>query len=1236
MRMGKRRWFGLGLLLFVALVVAVCLLSTFALKVGFNQVPGLAPVQGLSGRAIGPIAAEQLVWSQDGMTVTVDGLHVDHAPLSLFGGHVKVTAFSARKVHVALPPAVEETQDQAAGPFRLDLPKIDLPFDISSAPVRIEQVLIVDAKGQTLVDTDFQVESFSVVNGLVELTALRSAERTRGTVELTAKLDSNRAWAGQVQLEANLLEPINSLISVRSDGDLKAMRLEIDSSGEIQTQLRGDLADLDSQPRWEFELNSSLAERAQLRESMAPGRLALQLSGSGDAESAELRGDVHAAGYAVQLNRLAASRGDGGVELQALDALIDGQLSAQLHGEGHWPLDASGEAGDLKLRWQNLNLADAEPALDSEAGELSLRGYQDAYAFELTAELLRGDLAGTLRAAGDGTAERLSDLSLRLDSTAGQLNVGGEYQFQPIVADMQVAAVELKPELLAAQWPGLVSLQADVKLRDDENGLSVEAVIDELGGQLRGAALSGQGTVMWVAESWPTGSLQLGWGGNEVEYAREPDQAGRLQVDAANLRLGTPDLDGHLMVDLTVPELLSEWIEVTGSADARELRLPGLELDRLSARRAAGSTSAIAIEGSGLAAGGVALDSFDLQLEPGSAQDWGVTLAALGPDIRLQMDAQFVAIEEGWSGTVSRLQAEQQPWPEVSLDQPAQWSWSAGELVLQRSCLIVVEGELCFSAQSIASGNEQPADVSIEAQLERIPLEPLRHLNPEMDLRLTGELAGTAQMRVLGGGGFSLAAAMAAPDMKLSLPNQGSERIEREIALQIDAGPGQGAVQRLAVRLRSELGGELVLSAEGDPLAEQADWLMQLQADALDLGLIDGVSPELVGPKGTLTGGLRASLVDGQLVPVGELQLNGVGAELPSAGTQVSDLNMVLGAGADGELTLRGTGKLGEGEFQLDGSVSMDANADARLVIKGADLLVADLPIVRMTVSPDLQIERSAGKVTANGSVTIPSALIDLARFEPTVQASSDVVVIDDDVDEGVPLALFADIRVVVGDDVRLKGFGLDGRLQGSLSLRERPGKLATARGEMDVTGNYRAYGQDLDIQRGKLLFTGGPVGNPGLDLLALRELSRVKAGVRVRGAADSPVLTLYSDPPMDQAEALSYLVLGRPLNSASGNDGEQLGAAAAALGSVGGSLLASKLGAGTGLEVGVESSSDLGGAALTVGRFLTPKLYFGVGQSLFESLSVAILRYRLSSSWELEGISGREFKAGVNYKMER
>ena len=529
---------------------------------------------------------------------------------------------------------------------------------------------------------------------------------------------------------------------------------------------------------------------------------------------------------------------------------------------------------------------------------------------------------------------------------------------------------------------------------------------------------------------------------------------------------------------------------------------------------------------------------------------------------------------------------------------------------------------------------EQRAEIR---SLEDLSLAPVNSLAPDLDVSVDGLLAGAMTLNRSRSGTLSVQGEVNVPDLRLSAPSLDGERIERQLSLVLSADPAESGEQQLAMMLTSDLGGSVQLRATGDLGSATPDWMLQLQADALNLALIEGFSPELVEPRGALSGQLQARWLEGRLAPEGALQLQEVGAELPSAGTRISALNLTLEANPAGQIRVNGSGGLGTGRFELRGLLPLDPDGDMELVLKGTDLLVADLPIVRMTASPDLKLERRAGRINASGEVVIPSALIDLARFEPSVKASGDVVVVDDPaVDQGPPISLFADLRVVVGDKVRLKGFGLDGRLKGSLTLRERPGKLATGRGELDVTGNYRAYGQDLQIQRGKLLFAGGPVANPGLDLLALRELDRVKAGVRVRGAADNPVLTLYSDPVMDNAEALSYLVLGRPLNSASGDDGAQLGAAAAALGSVGGSLLASKLGAGTGLEVGVESSSDLGGAALTVGRFLTPKLYFGVGQSLFESISVAILRFRLSSSWELEGISGREFKAGVNYKLER
>ncbi len=1234
--MSKRRWVGAAILLLVALIVIYALFTTSALRLGLKQVPGLQPAEGLSGRAVGPIAAEQLVWSQDGLVVTVHGLDLDHSPWSLFAGRVELTGIAIERIEVLLPPPAEDVEAASSEGFRLDLPALDLPFDLRSAQVSIGQIVVRDAQGETLVDANLEIASLGVEDAVVSVNALRSAVVDRGELALELRLDSKRQWQGEMALDADLLAPLNSRLQLNSVGDLNALKVQLNSTGEVIGEISANLSQLPRQPLWEAQIGIELAQQAALRESLPPGPLKLALDGNGDAQGGELTGSVQAAGMALDLRPLAAKFDAGQLQLDGTAIGVAGRVSAQLEAAGQWPLQTGAEAGALRLRWSALEYAENEPPLRSESGELALRGDAEAFEFSLDANVARNELSGQLKASGEGSAERLSGVQLSLDSNAGQALLAGDYQFAPMLAAFQVDLSELKPELFAPDWPGLIDLQAQLRVTEAES-IRLRADIARLGGQLRGGELSGQGEVVWVAESWPNGQLSLGWGGNQLDYSREAEQSGRLNIDARNLALGAPQLDGRLQLDLQVPQRLADWAELQGQADATDLKLPGLEVGQLRARRDGGSSTPIVVRGDALRLGERKLDRIDLRLVPQQSGDWQVSLEGAGPRLSAALEAQVSAVEQGWQGSVSQLDAEYRPLPPLSLRESAGWQLLDGALTLQRSCFAVEEGELCLTAQSLlAEGADRP-DLQLDLELEQLDLQPLGRMAPELNVGVLGELSGAMRVAVAAQGDVAVSGELAAPNLRLSVPAMDGERVERQLALTINADPQVDGMQAMRVLLASELGGDLALSAQGDLSANPPDWLLSLQANALNLALADGFSPELVEPKGLLSGELQARWYDGQLAPEGQLQLREVGAELPSAGIKLSALELALTASEQGLITVQGGGQLGEGRFDLSGSLPLDPQADASLQLKGENMLVANLPIVRLTASPDLQIERSKGRVTAKGSVTIPSALIDLARFEPTVKASSDVVVVDDaPADTGPPLNLYADLRVIVGDKVRLKGFGLDGRLSGDLSLRERPGKLATGRGELDVTGSYRAYGQDLQIQRGKLLFTGGPVANPGLDLLALRELPRVKAGVRVVGAADDPQLTLYSDPPMDQAEALSYLVLGRPLNSASGDDGAQLGAAAAALGSVGGSLIASKLGAGTGLEVGVESSSDLGGAALTVGRFLTPELYFGVGQSLFESISVAILRYRLSSSWELEGISGREFKAGVNYRMER
>ncbi|MFN3844102.1 MAG: translocation/assembly module TamB domain-containing protein, partial [Rehaibacterium terrae] len=128
----------------------------------------------------------------------------------------------------------------------------------------------------------------------------------------------------------------------------------------------------------------------------------------------------------------------------------------------------------------------------------------------------------------------------------------------------------------------------------------------------------------------------------------------------------------------------------------------------------------------------------------------------------------------------------------------------------------------------------------------------------------------------------------------------------------------------------------------------------------------------------------------------------------------------------------------------------------------------------------------------------------------------------------------------------------------------------------------------------------------------------------------------IFSEPAMDSSEALSWLVLGRPLRAAGSGEAEQLGAAAFALGA-GGNLLAQQVGARLGLdEVGVAESRALGGAAFTVGKYLSPRLFVSYGVSLLGTGQVLTLKYLLARGFDLRIESGTESRASINWRTER
>jgi translocation and assembly module TamB len=129
----------------------------------------------------------------------------------------------------------------------------------------------------------------------------------------------------------------------------------------------------------------------------------------------------------------------------------------------------------------------------------------------------------------------------------------------------------------------------------------------------------------------------------------------------------------------------------------------------------------------------------------------------------------------------------------------------------------------------------------------------------------------------------------------------------------------------------------------------------------------------------------------------------------------------------------------------------------------------------------------------------------------------------------------------------------------------------------------------------------------------------------------------VFSDPAMEQAEALSYLVTGRPMNALSGGESDALNTAAQALGGLAGNRLAKSIGSRLGLEAGVASSEALGGSAFTAGKYLSPRLFISYGVGLFTPGQVITLRYTLNRFLQFEAENATTGnRASLNYKIEK
>ena len=261
------------------------------------------------------------------------------------------------------------------------------------------------------------------------------------------------------------------------------------------------------------------------------------------------------------------------------------------------------------------------------------------------------------------------------------------------------------------------------------------------------------------------------------------------------------------------------------------------------------------------------------------------------------------------------------------------------------------------------------------------------------------------------------------------------------------------------------------------------------------------------------------------------------------------------------------------------------------------------------------------------------------------VRPSSDVVIIDRPAERVASFPVDMQVRIVLGDRVMVKAGGVDARLAGNLDLKAggvQPDQIS-ARGEIRVAeGSYTGYGLNLRIDRGRFIFAGGPVDDPGLDILALRRADDlegardIKVGVTILGSLKRPTVKLYSTPAMKDEDILSYLVTGRPYDRQSANLSLLvMGAGALLSGDSPGPVdqLKSKIGID---RVDIESQGgDMTRSMLTIGKYLTPQLYISYGYSVFDNEQAVKVRYKISKRWEVEATRGSNIAVDLYYRID-
>jgi translocation and assembly module TamB len=1240
-----RKWLaGIGAAIIAIVVVLVALLFwvvytpsglRFALDRGVAMMHGQLAYTSASGTLVGTTRINGLRYhTSDGTRVVIDRASVELRPWALLGHTLHIAR--ARIDGVTLNLAPSKPSSESAG-FSLKPPLAIVLDDTQISRIAISE----SGKPVFAADSLALAGKWSSQQLLVKQLALRAPD---GSADLDGTLAIARGYPGHGSAKFDwTYDGTRYAGTLASQSDGKTAQLHAALSAPVALRADANLK-LDASHAWTLALDAPTFDAKALPALPASLKtLALDLHGSGDGNGGKLAGNLVVNGTTLQLDP-AQFRHDG--KALTLDPLRlrSPQIAGTATATGVVHLDAKPMSFALDATWQDVVLpADLAGQVLATHGDVKLSGTTEAFAVKGALALGPPGRMSNMQVDLAGTPQQIDVHALKVVQKQGGLDMSGTIGLQqPLSWKLDAVAKRFDPGAIIAGWNGALdfTLASDGKLTPQ--GPVATLKLDKVSGTLRQRNIAGSTADLAIApDNLLQGSLLLVVGNSRIHAVgkRGARTDADVTLDVASLGDWLPNASGKLQGEFT---LKGSWPKL---AVAGHLQGSGLAADarRIDALQLTASLPNIAQPGGdlslslhGVHAQGFDFDSVSLQGH-GNAASHRMELHVHGKPLSatLALNGSWQANAKRWTGTLSGVELLPQGMPAWRQEAPSTIVYQKGALTLSQLCLGAGEPRLCASADRNAQGV-----TTAKYSLQRLPLQLLATLASGADpLQASGELSGAGQLAITASGDINGNANItASPGNIVYTSNPGRPLLAWSgIGINIDA---SGASQHVRLHGALDDGGHV----NGDVTVSGASHALQgsIDANLHSLAFLEVISPEIANVHGSLAGTLQLSGTLAAPQFQGRIQTQGFSAELPRAGLKLHDGQFAINGDAQGNLAITGQIASGSGVLHVGGSVGLAANAPLSLDIKGDNVLVADIPAAHVVASPDLHVKRADGVFALTGSLTIPDAKVEVEKLpgQGPAQASPDVVIVDaPPAAQVAPMAMKADIEVKLGDSVKVQGYGLDGTVHGQLAVQVRPGQTAVGRGQISIGGKYQAYGQNLSIERGRLLFAGTPLDNPGLDIRAVRSIRSqdITVGLSIRGTAQRPILTVFSDPAMEQAEALSYLVTGRPLNALKSGEGDTLNTAAQAIGGLAGDRLAKSIGSRLGLEAGVSSSEALGGSAFTAGKYLSPRLFLSYGVGLFTPGQVITLRYTLNRFLQFEAENATTGnRASFNYRIEK